>query len=142
MSYCAPNSHARHTILKGCCTTSNVCCDSRSAYNAGKYCECNDTAGNNTTQSYPEALCHTLAGLTGPYVGYTGFYAALDGQTGAYTRFNCGDLHVNVEGVTSVLAATVGNGDIIVTNNPFPVGTYDVTIEERPNHVCAIITIS
>lgn len=146
MSYCQPNAHARQTILRGCCTGATpTCCNTYSSYDARKYCECGENAvlGANLTQSYAQALCVaiTTGGVTGTYVGYTGFYAnAFDNLD--VSRFNCGTFDILVDGATGVTAAIVGNSDIDITNNPFPVGLYDVTIEQYPGSVCATVQIT
>lgn len=141
MSYCQPNAHARQTILRGCCTTGNNCCNIPSGYDARKYCYCSDISGNNTQGTFAGALCSALIGVTGSHVGYTGFYTSLEDDI-KYNRFTCGLLHIGVTGVTGTIVAEVENGVVTVTGPALPVGNYSVYVEENAPGVCARVTLT
>lgn len=144
MSYCAPNSHARHTLLKGCCTTSNVCCDNRSSYSAQKYCECNDTMGsNNIPVSDKVALCGILS-------------STFNGQSFAdsdavYTLLAAINFHGVCNGpflLTGVPSAgslinigTVEKGVFTPTNNTIPALDYTLIINALPISECGTFVV-
>ena len=139
---CVSSSRAKHTILKGCCSTGNNCCDRRSAYSATKYCDCDPDVSRNQEISYENDLCALLGtGFTGQtYTGLTGitdFYAKLNNLD--YTPFNCGTfpLYVVTSGITGILVGTVFNTDITTTGTDItPTGPYDIVINAGSVHSC------
>lgn len=138
---CVSSSHAKHTILRGCCSTGNNCCDRRSAYSATKYCECDPDVSRNQEISYEDDLCALLGtGFTGQgytgVTGLTGFYAELNNLD--YTPFICGSFPLYaVSGGTGILVGTVFNGDITTTGtNITPTGTYDIVINSGSVNSC------
>lgn len=120
---CVTSAHAKQTILRGCCTTVNSCCQYNAAYSATKYCECNDTVGDNHEISFEQDLCTLLTtGFTGQIYGNsTAFYTALAALD--YSPFICGEFEIYVVpslGGDEILVGTVFNGDITTETTVIP----------------------
>ena len=143
MSYCAPNSHARHTLLKGCCTSSNVCCDNRSSYSAQKYCECNDIFGNNIPVSDKVALCEILqkSFIGQSFANSAAVHAFL---TTINFRGVCNGPFLLTAVPTNgsmINVGTVENGVFTPTNNIIPSSVYTLIINALPISECGTFVV-
>lgn len=138
---CTTNSaHAQHTFLRGCCQSSCPC-PGISSYQAGKYCECNDTIAQNQVLLFSQKLCNILETLRGSYINDNLFIDAINSIN--YTAIRCGTYNINIDGPTNVVPTNILMGvltnGVFVLSNPLtiPPGTYDIVV----NNLSCSITI-
>ena len=135
---CTTNSaHAQHTFLRGCCESSCPC-PGIASYQAGKYCECNDTVAQNQPLQFRDELCNILGTLAGTY-NNAAFQAAIT-AVGRFSsvRLACGTFTLFADTTT---LGTVTNG--VYTNvATLAAGTYTISINNTATPSCATVTIT
>jgi hypothetical protein len=134
---CTTNSaHAQHTFLRGCCQSSCPC-PGVASYQAGRYCDCNDTVQNQTS-TYREELCRILGTLGITYTSNAAFQTAIT-AAGRFSSVRCGTFEILVGGT---LEGTVRNGVYTTAGAPaLTTGTYLVHIDSTTSTSCGTITI-
>ena len=144
---CISSSHTQHTVLQGCCGAGCLC-PRPSAYQAQKYCECNDTAGDNIITSFTNQVCGILSGLTGfTGPGVTGLDAYI--IAGATGRFNFTDIYcppgigtfLGSGGTGTQFGTVVGGFFVPITPAPTLTGTLNVYSGGNFSTTCATVTL-
>ena len=134
---CTTNSaHAQHTFLRGCCESSCPC-PGIASYQAGKYCECNDTFGQNVPSTFRDELCRILKTLATTPATFVSNLSV----PGTFSSVRCGTFDIiAVNGQTQTLVGTVTNGVYtnVATLSPL---LYTLYIDNVSTPLCTTVNL-
>ena len=136
---CTTNSaHARHTFLRGCCESACPC-PGIASYQAGRYCECNETTAQNQVISFRDELCRVLLATFTATNYSSASFRTLIATAGLFSSVRCGTFDILVG---STLEGTVTNGVYTTAGSPtLAAGTYLIHIDNVTLPECTTVTI-